>query len=748
MKRIALSFLALIAGASLLFAAGTAQDLRIGQDGVGKPLWKTAQWPVSTTMQAAIDAAAALKTDKTTFNTYTSNGRMTDTRFGLHSTSLVNYSKTLKTADVISKGPLIDVRAFANLSTAKASSETAGKTILIATSTSINTATIPSDRALRIENGGSINVASGKTLTINGPVETGSYQVFPGSGTVIGLKKAEPEYFSVNTTPGTTDMTTALTKAIVAAAGTGKVILTNTYRTTAIVPVLSNTIIEGNGKILVDYTMSVNTGALEMRGTIGSAVLLTANVDDVNDVAVAVASNTGFAVGDLVAIGQTTVAALPITIMEVSALSSTTGISFDSPIGTAYTTANGAYVKKITPVSNVTIKDITFAQGGNSSYTYNYIYYSGAKNIAIDNIKAVDQQGNTAGVIGGDHGYNFVIQNNSATADVPFTDDDGWFCSINSTSKLRVINNMVTNYAFGIGVYNSEAAIISNNRLNANVIASPNGAVRAIKLYGSSFCSVTGNAVSGFESGVKVEGAYNNTITGNVFRNTSAHTINIGANSDPPVTLSQYNTVVGNQIYSAGTYGVYIASADTFNTVMSNEILNSVTSAYYIPNIGANIVRNNLIKETTYTTRLIDDYIYPLTANLDKTDTSLTYALFGSVLHVGYTYQFEAMLFITADGTGGYKISLNDGGMTLAGSPITYRVLASRSDTKAVTIDNTYTALNTAIAAVGGTSITLMVQGTIKVTTEGDLRLLFAQSSTSGTSTLLAGSYLKVSRVF
>lgn len=98
--------------------------------------------------------------------------------------------------DVISKGPVIDVRAFSSFSTAKASSTTAGKTILIAGGeVTANTITVASDRAIKVERGGSINVASGKTLTLNGSFEAGKYQVFTGTGSVEGLTDPLPEWF-------------------------------------------------------------------------------------------------------------------------------------------------------------------------------------------------------------------------------------------------------------------------------------------------------------------------------------------------------------------------------------------------------------------------------------------------------------------------------------------------------------------------------------------------------------------------
>lgn len=64
---------------------------------------------------------------------------------------------------------------------------------------------------------GIFSVATGKTLTINGPFEAEIYQVFSGAGTVVfgagAIKEAYPEWWATNTTPGTTDMTAAFAAA-------------------------------------------------------------------------------------------------------------------------------------------------------------------------------------------------------------------------------------------------------------------------------------------------------------------------------------------------------------------------------------------------------------------------------------------------------------------------------------------------------------------------------------------------------
>lgn len=76
--------------------------------------------------------------------------------------------------------------------------------------------TIPSNIELQQYNGAIITVNTGKTLTFNRHPKLEGGQAFAGSGDVVGLHESRPEWFATNTTPGTTDMTTAIQKAIVA----------------------------------------------------------------------------------------------------------------------------------------------------------------------------------------------------------------------------------------------------------------------------------------------------------------------------------------------------------------------------------------------------------------------------------------------------------------------------------------------------------------------------------------------------
>lgn len=98
--------------------------------------------------------------------------------------------------------------------------------------------TIPSNITVVAEKGAILSIASTKTLTIKGSFAAGHYQVFSGDGSVIFgagavVNEAYPEWWTTNTTPGTTDMTTAIQAAIDSIGSTGGVAFISDYLTTA-----------------------------------------------------------------------------------------------------------------------------------------------------------------------------------------------------------------------------------------------------------------------------------------------------------------------------------------------------------------------------------------------------------------------------------------------------------------------------------------------------------------------------------
>ena len=115
------------------------------------------------------------------------------------------------------QGSWVDSRAYVSLAAATVSPDTAGKTILVSTPTSITTnVTVPFDRTLAISRGGKVTVPSGATLSIQCPFEAGLYRVFDGGGKVTfgasSVKEVSPQWWGA-AADGVADDTDALQRA-------------------------------------------------------------------------------------------------------------------------------------------------------------------------------------------------------------------------------------------------------------------------------------------------------------------------------------------------------------------------------------------------------------------------------------------------------------------------------------------------------------------------------------------------------
>lgn len=119
-----------------------------------------------------------------------------------------------------------------SLAAAVAATDSANKTIVVTGAETVSASlTIPATRTLRVEKGATITVASGQILALNCPIDAGRYAIFAGTGTITGLQKALPDWWTTNATPGTTDMTSAFTAALAASdvvEGSGTYAISNT----------------------------------------------------------------------------------------------------------------------------------------------------------------------------------------------------------------------------------------------------------------------------------------------------------------------------------------------------------------------------------------------------------------------------------------------------------------------------------------------------------------------------------------
>jgi len=122
--------------------------------------------------------------------------------------------------DIVTKGPWIDVRAYATLALANTAAYSAGKTLLITQNCTLTASTTLTASIMRIP-GGSFTKASTYTLAFSGKfVNPDNGQAFigfdPGDVTfgAGAVKEVYPEWWGNNTTPGTTDMTVEIQNAI------------------------------------------------------------------------------------------------------------------------------------------------------------------------------------------------------------------------------------------------------------------------------------------------------------------------------------------------------------------------------------------------------------------------------------------------------------------------------------------------------------------------------------------------------
>lgn len=124
-----------------------------------------------------------------------------------------------------------DSRRYDTLELADAAAVAAGKLLVIAQNHTLTANTVLASPIMRIP-GGSFTQPASWTLTINGSFSNPSNgQCFIGFavGEVTGLKEPNPEWWQVNTTPETTDMTSAVEMAVRSLSATygGKVIITS-----------------------------------------------------------------------------------------------------------------------------------------------------------------------------------------------------------------------------------------------------------------------------------------------------------------------------------------------------------------------------------------------------------------------------------------------------------------------------------------------------------------------------------------
>lgn len=134
------------------------------------------------------------------------------------------------------------------------------------------------------------------------------------------------------------------------------------------------------------------------------------------------------------------------------------------------------------------------------------------------------------------------------------------------------------------------------------------------------------------------------------------------------------------------------------------------------------------------------------TANFDSTSTTLA-AVTGLTVNAtaAKRYRFWAVLFVTADATGGHKYAVAG---TATATAVVYQVNSINNATNAFRINSRQTALGGAgVGEAVGTAYFTRIDGFITVNAAGTLLVQFAQNTATGTSSVLTGSCFGVVEV-
>ena len=488
----------------------------------------------------------------------------------------------------------LSIQNYGSLTDALSKIGAAEVTIVIDHSTMLSSdCVIPDNVAVTFEFPSVINL-NNHNLSINGPFSAGLYNVFIGNGNITfgsgSSSKIYPEWWGAKgdgSTDDTANFQAALTSAHLSHIPM-HLVQNASFRITSPLKFDSHTTLEGDGQIYVDFRAGYLIPVLSAAGQIENSLSLAADIAEA-DLSVTLHDTSMFSPGDLVSIGSAIYSGMyPVVNRLISAVTQTM-LVFNSPVGVTYKTSDLAYVNKIIPQTNITLRNITIRSSVTSDTQY-ILYFSGCKDILVENVKISNQRGvfnpGSATGIMIQKSYNVRLIRNIGSA----FQTGGDFIAVESSTDILTDGNQSSGYPFGIGYYRVFGGEIINN----SVYGPASIGVRGLKLSGSWFVNISRNNVTYFDSGIKVESSQYNIISENVlFDNgvsASSATVNVGRQDDG---YSFFNKITGNRIRNSVGYGIY---ADVYSSgiqVTGNQIYNSMTGVYISANSA--IISDNYV---------------------------------------------------------------------------------------------------------------------------------------------------------
>lgn len=273
------------------------------------------------------------------------------------------------------------------------------------------------------------------------------------------------------------------------------------------------------------------------------------------------------------------------------------------------------------------------------------------------------------------------------------------------------------------------------------------GITRASLLtFGSTFGNFAGTSLSISSGGAMVSGAYNSAYNSFVLNASAIYSV-IG---NTTTNICFNNTAAGiridamSNIHTAPTAKLHIAAGSaTANTApiqLTNGTNETVMRAGIIEYDGTSLFFTN---GGVQRQQLPQEQQARVSTQFDKTNDAALANITGltTTLVAGKTYEFEAVLHVTADVVGGSKFAIAG---TCTATSIVYEILMIDNTSNLNTITSRKTALAGSTGQAGTTSGYCIMRGVITVNGAGTLTAQFSQNAATAatTSSILVGSTL------